>query len=162
MMTMELTGSYDALVDAVHFDFVPSKGAVVLEDQILERMHRLGENAADALIAKEHGEKMEYVGTPGVCPDCHGNLLEIRADGVYCPQCLTKAKISIVDDKLVAEFTEEEMAKNRWSKWGQELHDNNIRKGHKKAAENKDVIAERIKKYTAYECAVTLPELITE
>lgn len=105
---------------------------------------------------------MEYVGTPGVCPDCHGNLLEIRADGVYCPQCLTKAKISIVDDKLVAEFTEEEMAKNRWSKWGQELHDNNIRKGHKKAAENKDVIAERIKKYTAYECAVTLPELITE
>lgn len=162
MMTMELTGSYDALVDAVHFDFVLSKGAVVLEDQILERMHRLGENVADALIAKEHGEKMEYVGTPGVCPDCHGNLLEIRADGVYCPQCLTKAKISIVDDKLVAEFTEEEKAKNRWSKLGQELHDNNIRKGHKKAAENKDVIAERIKKYTAYECAVTLPELITE
>ena len=104
--------------------------------------------------------KMEYVGTPGVCPDCHGNLLEIRADGVYCPQCLTKAKISIVDDKLVAEFTEEEMAKNRWSKWGQELHDNNIRKGHKKAAENKDIIAERLKKYTAYERAVTLPELL--
>ena len=162
MMAMELVGSYEALVDAVHFDFVPSKGAVVLEDEILDRMHRLGENVADALVAKARGEKTKYVGTSGVCPDCHGNLLEIRGDGVYCPQCLTKANVSIVDGQLIAEFTEEEKAKNRWSKWGQELHDNNIRKGHKKAAEGKDVIADRVKKYTAYERAVVLPELIQE
>ncbi|MCD7922250.1 MAG: flavodoxin family protein [Clostridiales bacterium] len=162
MTAMELCGSYEALVDAVHFDFIPSVGAVVLEEDMLTRMRRLGENVADALLTKQKGEKPAYRGTPGVCPDCHGNLLEVRANGVYCPQCLTKAKVSIVDDQLIAEFTEEEMAKNRWSPWGQELHDNNIRKGHAKAADNKEFIAAERKKYAAMDYAVKLPELIRE
>lgn len=162
MMAMELVGSYDALVDAVHFDFVPSKGAVLLEDDIMARMHKLGENIADALLKKEKGENPAYVGTPGVCPDCHGTLLEVRKDGIYCPQCLTKASVDIVDGKLTVDFTPEAMAKNRWSPWGQELHDNNIRKGHAKAAQSADIIRERLKKYTDYERAVILPELIQE
>ena len=162
MMAMELVGSYEALVDAVHFDFVPSKDAVLLEDDILTRMHKLGEHVADALLQKKQGKKPAYVGTPGVCPDCHGNLLEIREDGIYCPQCLTKASVNIIDGKLTVDFTPEDLAKNRWSPWGQELHDNNIRKGHAKAAQAKDVIAERLKKYTDYERAVNLPEPVKE
>lgn len=146
MIAMEMVGSYEALVDAVHFDFMPSKGAVLLEDDVLERMHKLGENIADALLAKEKGEKLSYRGTPGICPDCHGNLLEIRSDGIYCPQCLTKAKVSMVDDELTVEFTGEEIAKNRWSIWGKRLHDNNIRKGHQKAAEGNDMIQKRLPK----------------
>ena len=151
-----------ALVDAVHFDFVPSKGAIVLEDEMLERMRQLGEHVADALLAKEKGEKTSYAGMRGICPDCHGNLLEIRADGIYCPQCLTKAKVSMVDGEFVAEFTEEARERNRWSIWGKRLHDDNIRKGHKKAAEGKAQIAERTKKYLEYERAVQLPELLEE
>ena len=162
MTAMELCGSYDALVDAVHFDFVPSVGAVVLEDDIMARMRKFGENIAHALLIKEKGEKPAYAGVPGVCPDCHGNMLEIRKDGVYCPQCMTKAKLSLMGDELSVEFTEEEMAKNRWSKWGQDLHDNNIRKGHMKAAQNKEKIAEKRKEYAAYDRAVVLPELIKE
>ena len=162
MIAMELTGSYEALVDAVHFDFVPSKGAIVLEDEMLERMRQLGEHVADALLAKEKGEKTSYAGMPGICPDCHGNLLEIRADGIYCPQCLTKAKVSMVDGEFVAEFTEEARERNRWSIWGKRLHDDNIRKGHKKAAEGKAQIAERTKKYLEYDRAVQLPELLEE
>ena len=162
MIAMELTGSYKALVDAVHFDFVPSKGAIVLEDEMLERMRQLGEHVADALLAKEKGEKTSYAGMPGICPDCHGNLLEIRADGIYCPQCLTKAKISMVDGEFVAEFTEEARERNRWSIWGKRLHDDNIRKGHKKAADGKALIAERTKKYQEYDRAVRLPELLEE
>lgn len=162
MIAMELTGSYKALVDAVHFDFVPSKGAIVLEDEMLERMRQLGEHVADALLAKEKGEKTSYAGMPGICPDCHGNLLEIRADGIYCPQCLTKAKVSMVDGEFVAEFTEEARERNRWSIWGKRLHDDNIRKGHKKAAEGKAQIAERTKKYLEYDRAVQLPELLEE
>ncbi len=160
MTAMELCGSYEALADAVHFDFIPAVGAVVLEEDVLERMHLLGEHVAKALMAKQNGEKPVYAGAPGVCPDCHGNLLEVRSDGVYCPQCLTKAKVSIVDNELIAEFTEEERAKNRWSPWGQELHDNNIRKGHAKAAGNREFIAEERKKYAAMEYAVKLPDLI--
>ena len=162
MIAMELTGSYKALVDAVHFDFVPSKGAIVLEDEMLERMRQLGEHVADALLAKEKGEKTSYAGMPGICPDCHGNLLEIRADGIYCPQCLTKAKISMVDGEFVAEFTEEARERNRWSIWGNSRALRNIRKGHKKAAEGKAQIAERTKKYLEYERAVQLPELLEE
>ena len=147
MIAMELAGSYEALVDAVHFDFMPSKGAVLLED---------------ALLAREKGERLPYAGTPGICPDCHGNLLEVRADGVYCPQCLTKAKLCMAEDELQVEFTEEAIARNRWSIWGKRLHDDNIRKGHKKAAEGKEKIQERVKKYAAYERAVALPELLPE
>lgn len=162
MIAMEMAGSYEALVDAVHFDFLPARGAVLLEDDVLARMRKLGENVAEALLLKAKGEKMAYAGTPGVCPDCHGNLLEIRADGVYCPQCLTKAKLSMADDELVVEFTEEEIAKNRWSIRGKRLHDNNIRKGHAKAAEGKDIIAARYKKYTDYDRAVKLPDPVKE
>lgn len=162
MMAMELAGSYEALVDAVHFDFMPSKGAVLLEPQVLERMTEMGNNLVDAYEKKQSGKELEYVGQKGICPDCHGNLLEVREDGVYCPQCLTKVKLSIADDELITEFTEEAIAKNRWSIWGKRLHDDNIRKGHAKAAAGKDVIKEGLPKYTAYERAVTLPELIRE
>jgi multimeric flavodoxin WrbA len=162
MTAMELCGSYEAVVDAVHYDFMPSKGAVLLEDHVLNRMKKLGKNVADALTAKKSGGIFSYVGHEGVCPDCHGNLLEIREDGVYCPQCLTKASLSMDGDKLRVKFTDEEKAKNRWSPLGQELHDNNIRKGHGKAAQGKDIINEKMKKYVAYERAVTLPEIIKE
>jgi len=125
-------------------------------------MHKLGENVAEALLIKEKGEKPAYVGTPGVCPDCHGNMLEIREDGVYCPQCLTKATVSVENGELKATFSPEEQAKNRWSPWGQELHDNNIRKGHMKAGQGKDVITEKRKKYADYNRSVKFPELIKE
>jgi len=162
MTAMELCGSYEAVVDAVHFDFMPAVGAVVLEEDVLARMHQFGENIAAALLERAEGRVPAYVGTPGICPDCHGNLLEVRADGVYCPQCNTKALIDIQDGELKVTFTPEAMAKNRWSPWGQELHDNNIRKGHGKAAAGKEKIAEGRKKYAAYDRAVKLPELVRE
>lgn len=162
MMAMELAGSYEAVVDAVHFDFMPSKAAVLLEDDVLARMHQMGDNLVDAYIKKQNGESLEYVGTKGLCPDCHGNMLEKREDGIYCPQCLTKVNVSVVDGELVTEFTEEEIAKNRWSIWGKRLHEDNIRKGHMKAAQGKDLIRERLPKYTGYERAVELPELVKE
>ena len=162
MVAMEMCGSYDSVVDAVHFDFMPSSGAVLLEDDVLDRMHTMGENIARALLEKEKGGSFAYAGTAGVCPDCHGNLLEIREDGWYCPQCNTKADVTMTGGKVTVSFSDEERAKNRWNRWGQELHDNNIRKGHKKAFDGKDIIQEKRKKYAAYERSVTLPELIKE
>ena len=68
----------------------------------------------------------------------------------------------MVDGEFVAEFTEEARERNRWSIWGKRLHDDNIRKGHKKAADGKALIAERTKKYQEYDRAVRLPELLEE
>lgn len=162
MLTMELVGSYEAIVDKCHFDFVPSVGAIVLEEDMLARVRKLGENVADALLAKEKGETIGYRGDEGICPDCHSTFLEKRADGWYCPQCLTKATLTMVDGQVKVHFTDEEKAKNRWSPWGQELHDNNIRKGHGKAFEGKDVINAKRKEYAEYMDAVKLPELVKE
>ena len=162
MAAMEFCGSYEAVVESVHFDFVPAVGAIVLEEEMLARMRQLGENVGEAVTAKQKGEKHKYYGDEGTCPDCHGDFLEIRKDGVYCPQCLTKAQVSVENDELKVVFTEEERAKNRWSPWGQDLHIDNISKGHGKAGKNKDIIKEKRKKYTGYDRAVKLPELIKE
>ena len=115
MIAMEMCGAYSTLADAVHFDFYNGKDNVLIDDVVMPRMRKFGENIADALLAREAGRKYTYKGQTGICPDCHGTLLEIREDGVYCPECLTKANVSIVDGKLMAEFTEEERNKNRWS-----------------------------------------------
>jgi len=70
--------------------------------------------------------------------------------------------LSIENGELKAVFTPEEQAKNRWSTWGQKLHLNNIRRGHGKADQGKDVIIEKSKKYAEYNRNVKLPELIKE
>ncbi len=163
MLTMELVGGYEYIVDKCSFDFVPGVGAIALEDEMLARMRLLGERIADALVARKTNGFLPYQGDKGICPDCHANFLEKRADGWYCPQCLTKATLEMVDGELKVTFTPEERAKNRWSAWGIELHNNNIRKGHMKAAEGKDLIAEARKKYAASSIqAVELPEIVKE
>lgn len=163
MVAMELCGSYDAVVDKCHFDFITAVGAIVLEPEILERMRKLGENVADALAAKSKGEAPVYRGDPGICPDCHGSKIERMPDGeFYCPQCLTKATLEMVDGKLNVSFTEEDKAKNRWSPAGQELHNNNIMRCHKKAGENRELIIEKRKEYSDYKDALKFPELVSE
>ena len=157
MIAMELAGSYENVVDLAHFDFVPSVGAVVLEPQIMDRMVQMGHTVAKALQAREKGEKIAYEGNRGLCPDCHGIKIEKRDDGWYCPQCLTKATLSMENGELKVDFTPEEMAKNRWSPWGQELHNNNIMKGHKKAGMGKETIDQKRKEYGELDYAVQLP-----
>ena len=162
MTAMEFAGSYDAVVDAVHFDFLPSKDVVLLHDEVLERMRELGENISDALLAKQDGKTIEYRGKQGICPDCHGDLLQVMDDGFYCPQCLIKADVTGNGSDIKIEFKPEEVEKSRWRPWGQELHNNNIRKGHMEAAKGMADIKERQGKYTAYDRAVKLPELVKE
>ena len=162
MICMEIIGCYENLVDFAHWDFVNAKGNVFLTEGVLERMHKLGENVAEALLKKERGEALSYKGEPGVCPDCHGTFIEKRADGWYCPQCLTKADLKMVDGELVVEFSREARKANRWSPAGQELHENGIRWGHGRAAKGRETIKEGFDRYGADEFVIELPELIKE
>lgn len=147
MITMELVGVFDGVVDSVHFDFQTSKGAVILDEKIAPRMQQMGETVAKAVqYKKETGKNAEYVGPKGICPYCHSNLLRIGEDGTpYCPQCFVKASVSVEDGKVKVDFLPEEIEKSRWGVYGQKLHMENIGKGHAKAAQG----AETIKKVFA-------------
>lgn len=163
LMTQEFCGSYDTIVDSCHIDFINANQMVLLFDDVLARMRQLGENVADALLEREKGAvDVSYKGDKGLCPYCHTNLIEKRVDGYYCPTCLVKADLSIVDGELIVDFTPKEMEKSRFAPWGQKLHLDNIAKGHKKAAMGKETIAEKRGKYLSYDCVVKLPELIKE
>jgi len=137
MITMELVGVYDGVVDSVHFDFFPAYQSVLLDESVLARMHQMGVNVANAVnYKKETGKNAAYQGTEGICAYCHSNLLRVDPDGsVYCPQCNVKASVEVVDGKLKVSFTEEALEKSRWAPYGQNLHMENIGKGHKRAAE---------------------------
>ena len=150
------------IVDHLNVYGVADHDAATIAEDWLAKARKLGENVADALMEKANGQTPAYRGEAGLCPDCHSSFLEKRADGWYCPQCLTKATLTWANGELEVAFTPEEQAKNRWSPAGQEVHDNNIRKGHGKAAAGKDIIAAKRKEYAEYKDAVALPELVKE
>lgn len=162
MITMYLTGSFETIVDKCHFDFLPAPGAVVLEEEMLERVRLLGRRVAQALLDKAEGRRPAYAGDPGLCPDCHGTLLEKRSDGWYCPQCLTRVELTMDGGEVKAVFSDAERAKNRCGAWGQELHIKNIQRCHKKAADHRAEIAEKQREYAALGSAVEMPELDRE
>jgi len=147
MITMELVGVYDGVADAVHFDFLPGYQMVLSAPEVLERAGQLGENVAlAALEKKKSGKNPEYKGAWGVCPYCHSNMIRVYEDGhVTCPQCNVEGTVTVTDGKLHVEFTEKAMQKSRWAPYGQKLHMDNIAKGHKKTAENAELIRQSFK-----------------
>ena len=142
MITMELVGVYDGVVDSAHFDFETAKQAVLLDPEILARMRQMGETVAKAVqYKKETGKNAEYAGMEGFCPYCHSNLLRVNPDGsATCPQCNIKATVTVTDGKVKVDFLPEDIEKSRWGVYGQDLHVRNIGIGHKKAAEGKETI----------------------
>lgn len=156
-VTAEMVGSFAGIVDMCHFDHVPAIGAVVLRKDIMDRMHQLGETVADALLAKQQGERIAYRGDPGVCPDCHGTFLEQIGDDWYCPQCMTKATMYMENGKVKVKFIEEDRGKNRWSEPGDKEHKASIGREHERAAQNRDEIERQRSYYAGCMNSVTLP-----
>ena len=164
MITMELVGVYDGVADAVHFDFLPGFQLVLASPEVLARVRELGRNVAEAALRKkETGKNPEYKGDWGVCPYCHSNMIRVYEDGhVTCPQCNVEGAVSVENGKIRVIFTEEAMQKSRWAPYGQRLHMENIGKGHKRTADNAEMIKEsftgkyrdEVKGYR-----LTLPEL---
>ena len=156
MTVMELCGGFGSVVDHLEATFTPSAAAVLLDDALMARARKLGENIADAL---KNPEKIEFKGPAGVCPTCHTRLVEVREDGVFCPMCEAKADVSVENGCLKVTFSAEELGKNRWGEWGQHLHIQNIMKGHKKAMDHKDIIDKKRKEYVFYKKPLHLPEI---
>ena len=164
MIAMELSGTYDGVVDSVHFDFLNAFQTVMLSADVMERMHMLGENVAKAVIyKKETGKNADYAGTEGICSYCHSNLLRVDPDGsVYCPQCNVKGTVEVRDGKLFVHFSEEALKESRWAPYGQNLHMENIAKGHEKAARGIEMIQKNYSenyKDQLSEYRISFPEL---
>jgi multimeric flavodoxin WrbA len=156
LTAMELCGSFSSIVDQLAVTFNPSRGAVILDDQAMAGARRLGGNIASAL---KNGGEFAYKGEKGVCPLCHGNLLELRGDGIYCPTCEIKGDATIKSGKLEVSFTDDAIGKSRWGEWGQNVHIENITKGHKKATDGKKQIDVIRKEYAKYKEPLTLPKI---
>lgn len=158
-LTAEMVGSFSAVVDMCHFDHVPGVGAVVLREDVMARIRKLGENVARALLAKQGGEAPAYGGEPGVCPDCHGTLLERIGEDWYCPQCMNRATFALENGRVTVTFTAADRSVNRWSEQGDREHKAAIGREHRRAAENREFIAAQRQRYAAMDDAVKLPDL---
>ena len=159
VVTKELVGSYNAIVDQCNFNHLPAAGAVILEEDIIARIQTLGRHVADALLAQARGEAPSYRGDEALCPDCRSSLLEKHADGWYCPHCMNQATLEMVDGEVQVTFAPETRATNRWTHHGVEVHHAGIGAAHAKAAAGKTVIAEKRREYAAYKDAIKLPEI---
>jgi multimeric flavodoxin WrbA len=153
LITMSFCGGYHTIVDSLNVSFVPSSGAVLLDDELMARAYKLGKNVAGALMT----HKIEYKGPPGICSNCHGNLLEYRGGELWCPTCECKANFEVIGGKLKVGFSEDSINHNRWGDWGGRIHIDNIAKGHRTAQTGKDIIAEKRKLFDKK--PIKLPEI---
>lgn len=158
-VTAEMVGSFSTIVDVCSFSHVPALGAVTLRKDILARIRQLGDTVAAALLARQAGEKEVYGGEEGVCPDCHGTLLERVGQDWYCPQCMNKAELSMEDGLVKVRFPNEARAVNRWSEQGDRVHKEAIGREHRRAVEHREEIESARRSYLADDCVVTLPKI---
>jgi len=91
------------VVDQIRVNWVALPRTVVLHDEYLARVHRAGRRVVEHL-RKGEDEPVEYLGSKGVCPMCHSNLIEIRHDDeVYpcvCGLCGVRGTLSIERGKV--------------------------------------------------------------
>lgn len=158
MATSEFCGTFDNMVDQMLVQNCAAPGSVLIDDAVAERARRLGKNVAKALVSGKRSGV--FAGDDGVCPVCHGSLLEYRNGDLWCPMCETKADVSVDENgKLQVFFSEEAVSKARFSKYGLNLHDSNIMKSHARFAENTALVKEKQEKYKEYKKPLELPKL---
>jgi multimeric flavodoxin WrbA/uncharacterized Zn finger protein (UPF0148 family) len=156
MVVNELCGGYSSVVDQLDVPFGGVKGAVSIDEKVMERARRLGKNVADAL---KDPKNARFKGDEGACPVCHNKLIEIRKDGVFCPICEIKADIVVENGSPKVTFSNEEVSRNRWGEWGKQLHIENMMKGGAKGMENKEPIEAKRKEYANYKKPLALPKI---
>jgi multimeric flavodoxin WrbA len=74
------------VVDQAVFAGSGTPASVVLQPAALDRARLLGSRVADQL--GRSFQEVEYLGEPGLCPLCHLNVIDVRADDVVeCATC---------------------------------------------------------------------------
>ncbi len=115
MFALPMTMGFD-VVDTYEYWGAMAYNNVVGNEPVMERMTKLGQNIADAVVCEDDGERMKWRGDhEGACPVCHCNLLTLSDDkkSIECPVCGTYGSFTVEDGKLIPHFTEEQIARSR-------------------------------------------------
>lgn len=143
------------VVDQMNVYNMGSVGSPLLDNELMDRVARLGHNVASA-IGKKH-EEVEWRGEEeGTCPVCHGDMLTVNGTTtVECPLCGIYGKLSIEGDKLKVSFSDAEKKRSRLNFDGKLEHYTEIKSfgsiaGPKMAAA-KDTLPGMLKKYEGYQ-----------
>ncbi len=138
----EQCGSNMHLVDQMLAEYFPAPGSVLLDEDVTQRAYRLGQNIAKA-VAEDRGRDAYLGDREEVCPICHGNHLELRHGKLMCPTCAITGHVT-EENGVVKVTWDEGFDKCRWSEYGDKLHLDAIRAGHKRVADHKEELRERM------------------
>lgn len=146
------------VVDYMDVNGVADYGAAAIEDDLVARARKLGQNVANAMLTGDQTYKGD---DKGCCPSCHFNamLLQPEKGMATCVICGTHAHIHEVDGKLELEFREGEQEENRLQPCGREFHGREIRYVVQNVyGPKKHLVESRMQKYIDYSaCEVKSP-----
>jgi len=145
------------IVDQIQLIGIGAPGAVLLNEEALEKAKRLGRNVAKTM-GKTRNE-MHYLGEEkGICPSCHLNLLVIgEKSGVMCPICGIKGTLKIENGEISYFFSEEEKKKSRLTIEGKRIHFYEILDVFRNFEKRMNEVPEKLKKYESYKPFVVPP-----
>ena len=176
-------------VDRMVLPFTAALGQAVLNIEAMKRAKKLGRNIGKAMLMPY--EKVKYLGEgmkvsdaevkflceamelpidwiKGVvreedhCPICHSNLLHIYGNQVQCAICDIKGTIKLEGNKLLVNYSEEELQKARLGHLEKVRHAHIVDHSSKIYAQKKDEIIEKLKKYMTYGNITAPPTLAGE
>lgn len=133
-------------------------GSPLLDDDLLKQCSDLGKAVAESL-GKPYDEVDTWVGPQGVCPVCHNDLISVNGTtDVECPVCGIRGELSVEGKKIKVHFSDAEKKRARNTIPGIYEHYNEIQNMIKvcvpKLVANKDMIAEKMKKYKNFDAEI--------
>lgn len=140
------------VVDYMNVTGIANPGAAVLNDELLARARKLGQNLAAAMLEKDHSWRGD-AGEDDVCPSCHFNsvLINPKKKDCWCSICGTHGHLKMAGDELIIEWPENEQNENHTKVCGLEAHGDEIGKVLREIyMPHKDEIPAKLKKYQDY------------
>ena len=140
------------IADRIVRGYNTAPSMILLDDEILARARLLGQRVAKGIL---NPESVKYEGDTGACPVCSCSVIEpLGGTKAMCAFCGVKGEVQIQDGEFKFVCTPEAMTHERFSLLGEKEHQDDIRAAHKKSAETREYILEKLKKYSEYGVAL--------
>lgn len=161
MHTM-LFSSGTKVVDKVDVHQTGSMGAAALEEETLQRCHRLGKHVAEAMLMPFEEAKWAGEEEGLICPKCHSSLVVMKAGHkeVYCALCGARGVIVPDGEGYSVAFDEEGLSYSITEPHGLQMHAAEIKDVlMNRFMPRKDEVPEKMEKYRNYtKCIVRPPK----